>query len=185
LILASEAQDQLHLDRLLFVLTPCPPHKLDQPVTPVDHRLELLQAAISDNPAFDLSRVDMDRPAPHFAADTVELLRRVYPQAELIYLVGGDSLHDLPAWREPGRLLAACDALGVMRRPGDAVNLDRLEQAIPGLSAKVRFIDAPLLEISSSEIRQRLAEGRPVRYFLPPAVYRLILERDFYNTSRA
>ncbi len=183
LILASEAQDQLKLDRLLFVLTPCPPHKLDQPVTPVDHRLELLQAAIGDNPLFEVSRVDIDRPAPHFAADTVLLLRQAYPQAELIYLVGGDSLHDLPAWREPGRLLAACNALGVMRRPDDAINLARLEQAIPGLSARVRFIDAPLLEISSSEIRQRIADGRPVRYFLPPAVYQLIVERGYYQTT--
>jgi nicotinate-nucleotide adenylyltransferase len=183
LILASEAKSQLDLERLLFILTPCPPHKLGQVITPVSQRLELLQAAIADDPAFSLSRVDLDRPPPHYAADTVLLLKQVEPQAELIYLIGGDALHDLPTWYEPGRLLAACDGLGVMRRPGDAVDLDSLEEEIPGLKQKVRFIEAPLLEISSSEIRQRLADGRPVRYFLPPAVYRLIIERNYYQSS--
>jgi nicotinate-nucleotide adenylyltransferase len=169
------------LERLLFVLTPCPPHKRGQVVTPVSQRFDLLQAAISDNPAFTLSRVDLDRPAPHYAADTVMLLRQDHPRAELYYLIGGDSLHDLPAWHEPGRLLAACDGLGVMRRPGDAVYLDGLEKEIPGIKQKVCFIDAPLLEISSSEIRQRIADGRPVRYFLQPVVYQLIVERNYYR----
>lgn len=183
LILASEAQQQLGLEQLLFVLTPYPPHKRGQVIMPVSHRLELLQAAIGDNPAFTLSRVDIDRPPPHYAADTLLLLRKNYPKAEFIYLIGGDSLHDLPKWHEPGRLLAACDALGVMRRPGDTVDLDILEEEIPGVKQKVRFIDAPLLEISSTEIRHRLADGRPVRYFLPPAVYQLILQHHYYHNG--
>lgn len=181
LILAEEARDQLGLERLLWVLTPNPPHKRGQPVSPVSPRLELVQAAIGDNPAFELSRVDLDRPGPHYAVDTVLLLQKQFPGADLVYLIGGDSLHDLPTWHCPRELAAACAALGVMRRPGDRIDLARVEEAIPGISAKLEWIDAPLLEISSHEIRQRVAEGRPFRYYLPEKVYQLIVERGLYQ----
>ncbi len=181
LILSEEALDQLGLDRLLWVLTPDPPHKQDQAVSAVDRRLELVRAAIGDNPAFELSRVDLDRPGPHYSLDTVLLLAKQFPGAELTYLIGGDSLHDLPAWHCPRDLLAACSALGVMRRPDDRVDLEGLESELPGLRAKLRWIDAPLLEISSHEIRQRVAEGRPFRYYLPEKVYRLVMEQELYR----
>ena len=178
LILAEEARDQLGLERLLWVLTPDPPHKQGQPVSALSPRLELVQAAIGDNPAFELSRVDMDRPGPHYALDTVLLLQKQFPGADLVYLIGGDSLHDLPTWHCPRELVEACAALGVMRRPGDQVDLGRLEMEIPGIGVKLEWIDAPLLEISSHEIRERAAEGRPFRYYLPEKVYNLILTRN-------
>ncbi|HVN54734.1 MAG TPA: nicotinate-nucleotide adenylyltransferase [Anaerolineaceae bacterium] len=183
LILAEEARDQLRLERLLWVLTPDPPHKQGQAVSAVSPRLELVQAAIGDNPAFELSRVDLDRPGPHYALDTVLRLQKQFPGADLVYLIGGDSLHDLPTWHCPRELLAACAALGVMRRPEDRINLGRLEREIPGISAKLEWIDAPLLEISSHEIRRRVAEGRPFRYYLPEKVYHLILAGGLYHTE--
>jgi nicotinate-nucleotide adenylyltransferase len=140
----------------------------------------MLQAALADNPAFELSRVEIDRPPPHYALDTVRILKERNPAAELIYLLGGDSLRDLPLWHRPREFVAACDGLGVMRRPNDAVDLPKLEQHIPGISHKIRFIAAPLLEISSSEIRQRVSQNRPFRYFLPPAVYAIIQEGRLY-----
>lgn len=181
LILAAEAQDQLRLDRLLWVLTPDPPHKLDQTISPLAVRLQLLLAAISENPSFELCRVDMDRPGPHYAVDTVKILQDQHPSAEIFYLIGGDSLHDLPAWYHPQRLIELIHGLGVMRRPGDQVDLRELEQKIPGLTAKICFIEAPLLEISARQIRQRVAEGRAYRYYVPPAVYRLIEELGIYR----
>src|SRR5512143_3713267 len=98
LILAAEAQAQLDLERILWVLTPTPPHKPGQRITSTALRLEMLQAAIDGNPDFELSRVDLDRPPPHYAVDSVHLLRAAYPQAWLAYLMGGDSLDDLPTW---------------------------------------------------------------------------------------
>jgi nicotinate-nucleotide adenylyltransferase len=179
-ILASEAYDQLRLDRLLWVLTPDPPHKLGKPVSPAGQRLELVQAAIEGNPIFDLSRVEIDRPGPHFAVDTVRLLREQFPKAELFYLIGGDSLHDMPTWHNPRELVLEVDGFGVMRRPGDAVDLDFLEAELPGVTARCHFFSAPLLEISASEIRERIEEGRPFRYYLPPSVYELIVAQNLY-----
>lgn len=181
LILAAEAQFQLALDRVLWVLTPDPPHKEKWKVTSVAHRLDMLQSAIGDNPLFELSRVDLDRPGPYYAVDTLAILRDHYPRAELVYLMGGDSLHDLPDWHRPAEFLAACDALGVMRRPNDGIDLPVLEAKYPGLEAKVRFVDAPLLEISAREIRHKIASARPFRYYLPLSVYQIILERDLYR----
>lgn len=181
LILAAEAQDQLRLDRLLWVLTPDPPHKQGQSITPLDIRMKLLMAAIGDNSSFELSRVDMDRPGPHYAVDTVGILKEHYSLAEFFYLIGGDSLHDLPTWFQPQRLIELIDGLGVMRRPGDQVDLRSMEHKIPGLSVKICFIEAPLLEISARQIRQRIAAGRAYRYYVPPAVYRLIEDMQIYR----
>lgn len=183
LILATEAREQLNLDRLLWVLTPEPPHKQDQTITPLAARLELVKAAINENPAFELSRIEIDRPSPHFAVDTVRLLAAQFPQAELIYLIGGDSLRDLPGWHNPQGLLAAISRLGVMHRPDARINLNRLERAIPGLTSKIITIDAPRIEISSSLVRQRAAEGRDFRYYLPEQVYRLVEGLHLYRTS--
>lgn len=181
LILASEACAQLNLSRLLWVLTPTPPHKLGQVVTSPEHRLEMLERAISDNPAFELSRLELERPGPHYTVDTVRIVQERHPAADIILVIGGDSLRDLPAWRFAADLVAACREIGVMRRPGDSADLAALESLLPGLRAKLRFVDAPLLEIASSAIRRRVAEGISVRYYLPPAVYEYIQKEHLYR----
>ncbi len=133
------------------------------------------------DPAFELSRVDIDRPPPHYAVDTVRILRGQYPAADFIYLMGGDSLHDLPSWHLPREFAGACDALGVMRRPGFQVDLTALEAAIPGVTQKVCFVDTPLLDISSSDIRRRISQGEPYRYFLTRDVWEMIKSRGLYK----
>ena len=181
LILADEAFLQLRLDRLMWVLTPDPPHKQNQEISPAAQRLELVRAAIGDNPQFELSRVELDRPGPHYAVDTVRLLQAQHPQAELFYLIGEDSLHDLVTWSRPREMVEQVAGLGVMRRPGVEVEMGRIEKALPGVSEKVIFIDTPLIEIASHEIRNRIARGKPYRYYVHPAVYELINERQYYK----
>ncbi|MGD8454766.1 MAG: nicotinate-nucleotide adenylyltransferase [Anaerolineales bacterium] len=184
LILAAEARYQLKLDKLLFVLTPIPPHKLDRTISPLEDRLAMLDAAIADNPAFELSRVEIDRPGPHYSLDTVRLLRDKYPEDTLIYLMGGDSLRDLTVdWYKPDEFVAACDYLGVMRRPKDKIDLNALEESIPGISKKIEFMNAPLLEIASRQIRRRVAEGRPYCYYLPEVVCQIIQEKGLYQAK--
>jgi nicotinate-nucleotide adenylyltransferase len=180
LIMAAETHAQLGLDQLLWVLTPDPPHKQGQPITPLEHRLAMVELAISDNHRFELCTVEIDRPGPHFALETVKILAKQNPAANLVYVMGGDSLRDLPSWHRPTDLLAALHFIGVMRRPGDSIDLPALDKIIPGLAGKVRYVDAPLLDIAAHEIRQRVANGRPFRYFLPPAVYDYILEHNLY-----
>ena len=181
LVLAAEARAQLGLDRLLWVLTPNPPHKQNRKITLIEHRLAMVRLAISDDPQFELSTVELDRPGPHYAVDTVKKIQDLNPGAGLVYLMGGDSLHDLPSWYRPADFLVACQTIGVMRRPGDEIGLQVLEQALPGLHSKVRWVEAPLLDISAREVRNRIAEGRPFRYFLSPEVYDYITANDLYS----
>ena len=181
LVLAAEAQRQLKLEQVLWVLTPDPPHKQGLLISPLEFRLKLLEAALGDDPSFLLSRVDIDRPPPHYSLATMLLLVQQFLGDALIYLMGSDSLGDLPTWHKPKEFIKSCKEIGVMHRPGDLARLDEVEVKIPGVSVKVRWILAPLLQISSTDIRQRARDGRPYRYFLPPEVYRLIKEIGLYR----
>jgi nicotinate-nucleotide adenylyltransferase len=181
LILAAEAADQLQLNKVLWVITPDPPHKQGQVLRPVEVRLKLLDAAIRCEPKFEISRVDILRPGPQYAVDTLALLSAQNQGSQLFYLIGGDSLHDLPNWYAPERLLAQIAGLGVMRRPGDSVDLQALNQKLSGLQEKVCFIDSPLLDISSRDLRERILSGRHFRHFLPQAVWELIQANQYYR----
>ncbi len=181
LILASEIRTQLKLDRLLWVLTRTPPFKQDRAITPHEHRLAMVHLAIDDNSSFELSRIEIDREGPHYTIDTLHLLEEENPDADLIFLMGGDSLRDFPLWHRPADILRVCHEIGVMRRPGDEIDLGELEKTIPNRRSKVRYVDAPLLEIASREIRRRAAEGWPIRYYLPDTVYSYIQEYGLYD----
>ena len=181
LILAGEAEGSLHLDRLLWLLTPDPPHKKGQSLAGLEHRQAMLELCLANNPNFELSRLDIDRPGPHYAVDTMKILAAQNPTAELVYIMGGDSLRDLPTWHKPHEFVQACHSLGVMRRPGDSINLEALEKEFPGLSSKVTFMDAPLLGISSREIRQRIIENQPFQYYVTNSVFNYIVEHQLYH----
>jgi nicotinate-nucleotide adenylyltransferase len=178
--LAQNALKSLRLERILWVLTLTPPHKEGEPITALAHRLDMVLAAIAEQPEFQLSRVDIDRAAPHYAVDTVQLLRSQYPSAEIVYLMGGDSLRDLLTWYMPREFVALCDIIGVMRRPGAEIGLEAVESLIPGITQKIRFIEAPASRISSSDIRHKVAQGMDIKKFLQPPVYQIITERGLY-----
>lgn len=181
LILAAEALDQLKLSRVLWVLTPVPPHKLDQTITSLEHRLAMTQLMVDDYPEFELSRAEIDRPGPHYMLDTVKVIKAQFPDAELLLLLGGDSLRDLRTWHRPAELLSICQGMGVMRRPNETIDLNELEEILPGISNKVLFVDTPLLEISSRDIRRRISEGRAFRHFLVSTVFDYIQKQKLYR----
>ena len=183
LILAAEAHAQLELTRLLWVLTAQPPHKPDRPISTLEHRVAMVELTLTSNPDFELSRLEIERPGPHYAVDTVRMLKEQSPNAEIVYLMGGDSLRDLPTWRQPRELVAATDLIGVMRRPGAEFDLSELEIDLPGIKTKIRFVDAPLLDISSQAIRLRAAQGGHFRYYLPDSVYNYILKHSLYKRN--
>ena len=132
LILASEACAQLGLTRLLWMLTPTSPLKLGQKISPLEQRREMVERAIAGNDAFELSLLEAERPAPQYTLDTVRALKERNPDAAVILLIGGDSLGDLPKWHQPAELLAACEQIGVMRRPDSPDNLPELEKKTTG-----------------------------------------------------
>jgi len=185
LILAEQAREALDLERVLWVLTPKSPLKADGDRTPPDVRARMVEAAIADAPTFALSRVDLDRQPPYYAVGTLERLRLGAPEDSFVYLIGSDSLADLPRWHEPQRLVGLCAAIGVMQRPDHPLDLPALERVIPGLSAKVRAFPAPLVEVSGRDLRARVASGRSIRYLVPDGVRRIIDADRLYRQPGA
>ena len=141
----------------------------------------MMELAIADNPGFTLSRVDIDRPSPHFAVETMKILRKQSPDVEYHYLMGLDSLNDLPAWHTPAEFVRSCDQIVVMLRHGESIDIPRLTAKIPHLEAKLTFLRTPVIDISASDIRSRVASGKSFRYFVPEKVFRYIQENQLYR----
>ena len=181
LILAAEARDQLDLDCTVWVLTPDPPHKRGKEISSLEDRLNMVKLAIFEDTAFSLSLVDINRPGPHYAVDTVKILKQSYADEDLIYLMGGDSLSNLHDWYLAEEFLDTVDGIGVMRRPGDEIDVSELVEKLPKLSSKLHFVTAPLLEISANQVRQRVKQERAYRYYLLPSVYDYIKTKMIYE----
>jgi nicotinate-nucleotide adenylyltransferase len=179
LALAREALRQLGLPRVLWVLTPDPPHK-DDDITPYPLRREMLQAAIAGHPAFELSEVEAERHGPHYMVDTLRILHNRYPHTEFTLILGGDSLRDMLRWHRPKQLIRLC-TLAVLRRPGTRVGMTRLEKFVPGITRRTVFIHAPPMDISSTGIRHRIKQGKPIPGQMPEAVEEIIRRNGLYR----
>ncbi len=181
LALASEAAHQFELSRLYWGLTPDPPHKQEQVITPLPHRLEMVKRIIEGNLLFEISYLEINRPGPHYTVDTIQLLSQQEPDANIFLLIGDDSLFDLPTWRRYLDLITAVSKIGVMRRSSDDLSLQSLEAQIPGLAGKVVFIHAQIQPLSSREIRRRVKEGGVYRCYTLPSVSDYIEENHLYR----
>lgn len=181
LLLAEYTRESLALDHILFVPAGVQPLKRHTRQT-IDHRLAMVDLAIADNAHFSLSRVDIDRPAPHYTADMIPLVQAHYPTATLYLLMGGDSLRDFPKWDRP-LAIARAARLAVMRRSDEAVSAIMHDDELPGLSQSIDIVETPLLSIwlSSTHIVERLRAGQSVRYLVPDAVYDYIQEQRLYS----
>jgi nicotinate-nucleotide adenylyltransferase len=180
LVLAETARVQLSLDLVILAPAGHPPLKPRPPAAGAEHRLAMLEAAIAGNPHFVISRLDIDRSGPNYTVDTLEQLRGEYPGAALYLLMGGDSLAQLLSWRDPGGVVRQAK-LAVMRRPGWEADLEEMEKAIPGFAERLVWLEGPSLDIQSSQLRRRSAEGLPLRYLVPPAVEAYIEKHGLYS----
>ncbi len=180
LILAQYAFDALKLDQLLFVPAANPPHKQGDTKLSVEHRLAMLQLAIADNSQFSMSRVDVDRPGPHYSVDMLRILHSEYPQSDLYFVMGGDSLRDLPKWYQPDQVIRLCK-FAVMRRPQADISIDMHHDLLPELAGRLVIIDVPLIDISSSAIVARSSSGLSIRYLVPDAVLAYIKAHQLYR----
>ncbi len=184
LLMAETAWEGLELDQVLFVPAGDPPHKQGQAKTPALHRVAMVERAIAGNAHFALSRVDLERPGPHYTTDTVQLIRAQHDlSAEACFLIiGGDSLVDLPAWYHATELVTFC-RLAVIGRPGYRPDLSDLEAAVPGLGARLDWVDMPPTAVSSRDIRTRVRAGRSIRYQVAEGVRGYIEEYGLYQNS--
>jgi nicotinate-nucleotide adenylyltransferase len=181
-VCAREALDQLGLDRVLLVPVAAPPHKPlpDDPGPEV--RLELCRQAAAGDERLEVSDIEVRRGGPSYTVATLEELHARRPEDELTFIAGGDMAASLPEWREPERVLELA-RFGVAEREG--AEREQIETSTAGLRGRERivFFDMPRLDVSSSEIRTRVATGRPIGELVPPAVAAYIDEHGLYRTA--
>jgi nicotinate-nucleotide adenylyltransferase len=181
LILAEQCREACGLDRVWFVVTASPPHKAGAR-TPVAHRLEMARIAVAGHPAFEVSEVEATRPGPHYSVETLEALHCERPGDELFFLIGADSLADLPTWRQPEGI-ARRATIVVVNRPG--IDLNPVDPAAlpdfgPGTNP-IAVVTIPPIGLASRDLRRRLAEGRSVRYMVPRGVEAYIDAQGLYR----
>jgi nicotinate-nucleotide adenylyltransferase len=188
LAIGETVREALELDRVLFVPAAIPPHKPDRPIAPAHDRLAMVELAITGNPAFAASTIELDRAGPSFSVDTVEALaaatRGAGLEPDLWFILSVEAVRGLPDWREPERLLARC-RLAVVPRAGEPALSDGwVERHFPQEADRFRLLDGPAIRVSASDVRRRAATGHSVRYLVPDAVAAYIGDHDLYRRSQ-
>jgi len=182
LILAEQCRESCGLGRVWFVVAGEPPHKRGGR-TGVAHRLEMARIAVAGHPAFAVSEIETRRPCPHYSVETLESVCRDNPGEELLFLIGADSLADLVSWREPARI-AQLATIVVVNRPGiEEVDAANLPDFGPG-SHPLLSVTIPPIGIASTDLRQRLAEGRSIRFLVPRGVEAYIEAQGLYRDGK-
>lgn len=184
LIIAERARLELGLTRVIFVPAGQPWLKSERDITPAPHRVEMVRLAIAGKPYFKLSTIEVERPGPSYSVDTIAVLReRLGEGCSLFFLLGWDSLAELPRWKEPARLIQMCRLVAVTRPGFSRPVLETMEPLVPGISGNVLWLDIPPVDISSSEIRARVARGLPILDLVPPQVADYIEEHQLYRDA--
>lgn len=186
LVMAQDALERFELDQVLWVPCKISPHKPGGSVASGDHRAAMLDLAVEGDPRLEVSRVELERGGVSYTIDTVRFLQGLFPDAQLVLIVGSDTLLDLTTWRAIDDLLDCCEVV-TLARPGTDLELIKpsdlrfrdIEQAVQLLA---RSAVGHLIDISSTEIRMRLAEGLSIRYLVPDPVAMYIAEHRLYNS---
>jgi nicotinate-nucleotide adenylyltransferase len=176
--LAEEAREAANLERVLFVPANASPFRLQEPLSAPHHRLQMLRLATADNPAFEVSELEIQRGGVSYTVDTVMAFRNLYPDAELFLILGADALQGFTQWRSPDAIARECSLL-VGMRPNH--NLQAVLEWLPeAIRQRVQPVAMPLLDISATDIRQRVRTGRSIRYLTHPDVIQYIQQHRLY-----
>jgi nicotinate-nucleotide adenylyltransferase len=181
---AQEALERCGLERVLFVPSERNPLKLDDRISPTEHRVAMTQLAIADDPRYALSYADVGGDGPSFTVDLLGRLRQEHAGAELAFISGMDVLHELHRWREPLRILELARLIVIARPGSERVAPNAIDARLPGASRRITVVETPGVAISSTELRQRVAEGRSLRYLVPERVAAYIAEHGLYGGDR-
>lgn len=180
LIVAADLRHALRLDRVLYVPAGRPPHKDADLVSADADRLAMIELALADDPLAEISTVDLERPGPSYTVDLLAILRSKLPDGQLVFLMGEDSLRDLPTWHRP-KEIAHLAEFGVATRPGVAFDPEAICAQLPAARGRISVVETVQLSISSSDIRRRVRAGAPIRHQVPRAVEDFIAERRLYR----
>lgn len=180
--LATLAADAMGLDRVLFMPAAQPPHKVGQVVSRATDRLLMTRLAVAADATLELCPIEMERPGPSYTIDSIDELERLYAgEAQLYLLMAADSLNAIDTWREPDRLLDRIEWV-VGPRPGSELpDRSALEARFGARASRIHLLTGPSLDVSSSEIRRRVADGQAIRYLVPRGVEELIVDRGLYR----
>lgn len=184
LLLAECCREQARLDRVWFLPTATPPHKVNAQITAAPHRVEMLNLAIAGNEAFQVCPHEVERGGVNYTAETLAALQESNPGNELFFLMGADSLVDLPTWKEPARI-CSLSTLVVVRRPGmAAIDFAPLTAILPPSaidSIQQHIVEMPRVDLSARELRARVSAGNSIRYRTPRAVEKYIETQGLYQ----
>ena len=182
LVLARAGRDELGLDEVLFLPAGQPWRKAGRMIASNEHRLAMLQRALEGEAAFQVSRLELERPGPSYTADTLEALRDDRPEDELFFLLGEDALMDLSNWARPQRILELA-RLAVARRADTSPEaLEETERRFPGLGERVIWLKMPAVAVSATGIRERVRGGQPIGDLVPATVEEYIRKQGLYRT---
>ena len=182
LVLAESAREELGLERILFVPAGDPWRKQGRFVAPSEHRLAMVRLALEGIPEYEVCTLEAERPGPSYTADTLETIAGENVGADLYLLLGQDALADLPNWRHPDRIVRSA-TLAVARRsspPPWQAAAEVLERRLPGVLARIHWLDMPAIDITATTIRERVRAGRSIRYLVPATVKEYILRHRLY-----
>jgi nicotinate-nucleotide adenylyltransferase len=174
LLVAQDAMGALALTRVIFVPAAVPPHKTGRRKTSARTRFEMVQLAVKGNSSFSVSDIEFKRSGPSFSIDTIAALKDEYSGNEFFFLIGEDNLRDIWSWKKPEQLFGLCEVV-VIGRPGE-----KLVDQPAELPGNLTRLDIHRIELSSSEIRERLEKNLPIRYLVPPEVERYIYDNRLY-----
>ena len=186
LILAERCREAAGLDEVWFLVSYRPPHKADGSVTRFEHRCDMAAMAITGQPAFRVEPIEKELPPPSYTAETLTELRHRHPGDEFHLILGGDSVADLPKWHEPANVVAAAGLIGVARPGVRIVSSAELASDLgrPTDGVRLQWVESPLIDVASREIRQRVADGKTIRYLVPRAVEEFVRERGLYRGAQ-
>jgi nicotinate-nucleotide adenylyltransferase len=183
LVCAQEALVQLELEKIVFMPVGQAPHRELEDDPGPEGRLEMVELAAGDDERFETSRAEIDRAGPSYTADTLRDLHSQSPDDELFLILGGDQAAALPRWHEPETVLSLATVAVVERsnwsRNAIGITIGRL----PG-AERIRYLDMPVMQISSSSIRRRVREGLPIRYLVPDKVANYIGANGLYGAAK-
>lgn len=180
LILAEQARERFDLEKVLFVTAAQPPHKLGEPMSSAADRLEMTRLAVADNPLFQCSTIEMDRPGPSYTVDTIRHLLGIYADGTVFYLLlGADEGRDLMTWREPYEIQKLAKIV-VANRPGQSV-AEALDSLPKDFARAIVPLEMPGVDISSTDLRDRVRSGRSIRYLVPRPVEDYIQQHRLYK----
>lgn len=182
LIIAEEIRETMGLNKVVFIPSGNPPHKAGSRITEGGQRLRMVKSAISSNPFFEASDIEVKREGPTYTVDTLAELKAIYGAGtRLFFITGADVVHDLLSWKDYERVFALCEFVAVLRPGyGKSSFLESVKHLNKNLKAVIHTVEAPLIGISSTIIRERVGAGKSVKYLVPEDVEDYIRRNGLY-----